>query len=86
MAQINNQPKKSDLKSAGQLVASGGLSGAVMTLIYVIIGIGFWSLVGFLLDKLFGTELLVWVGALVGTVGGFYLIYYHMTHTQYRNK
>lgn len=79
------QPTKSDLKSTGELVAGGGLSGAVMTLIYVIIGITFWSLVGFLLDKLFSTEFLVWVGALIGAVGGFYLVYYHMTHTQERN-
>lgn len=81
----DNQPKKSDLKSTGELVAGGGLSGAVMTLIYVIIGITFWSLVGFLLDKLFSTEFLVWVGVLVGAIGGFYLVYYHMTHTQERN-
>lgn len=85
MTQFNNQPHKSDLKSTGQLVSAGGLSGAVMTLIYVIIGIAFWSLVGFLLDKLFGTEFLVWGGALVGAVGGFYLVYYHMTHTQNRD-
>ncbi len=67
-----------ELRSAGDLVSAGGLSGAVMTVLYVIIGIAFWSLVGFGLDHLFGTSWIVWAGALIGALGGFYLVYHHM--------
>ena len=69
-----------ELRSAGELVSGGGISGAFMTLLYVVIGIAFWSLVGYGLDLLFGTRWIVWLGALIGAAGGFYLVYYHMQH------
>lgn len=66
------------LRSAGELVSGGGLSGAVMTLLYVIIGIGVWSLVGYGLDRLFNTTWMAWAGAVIGAIGGFYLVYIHL--------
>lgn len=53
-----------------------------MTILYVIIGIAFWSLVGYGLDRLFGTSWIVWIGALIGAFGGFYLVYYHMRNSK----
>lgn len=66
------------LRSAGDLVAGGGTSGALMTLLYVMIGIGIWSLVGYGLDHLLGTTWLAWVGGFVGAFGGIYLVFIHM--------
>lgn len=66
------------LRTTGELVSGGGTAGAVMTLLYVIIGIAFWGLVGYGLDRLIGTSWLVWVGVLIGAFGGFYLVYYYM--------
>ncbi|MFW0155718.1 hypothetical protein ACN08X_06715 [Rothia sp. P6271] len=68
------------LRTTGELVAGGGIAGAIMTLLYVILGIAIWSLVGFVLDHFLGTRWLVFAGALVGASGGFYLVWYHMTN------
>ncbi len=84
--QHNHNAEKVKLRTTGELVSGGGLSGAIMTLLYVIIGIAFWSLVGFGLDKLFGTTWIVWVGALIGAFGGFYLVYYHMSSNNSTHK
>lgn len=66
------------LRTTGELVSGGGVAGAIMTLLYVIIGIVIWGLVGYGLDMLIGTHWLVWVGVLIGAFGGFYLVYYYM--------
>lgn len=81
MSQPNNKWYRQDkqLRSAGDLVAGGGTAGAFMTLLYVIIGIGIWSLVGYGLDHLLGTSWLVWLGGAVGAFGGIYLVYIHLT-------
>lgn len=68
------------LRTAGQLVAGGGTAGAFMTLLYVLIGIGIWSLVGYGLDHLFQTQWLVWAGGVLGACGGIYLVFIHMHH------
>ncbi|WP_323958765.1 hypothetical protein GC088_09390 [Arthrobacter sp. JZ12] len=44
---------------------------------YIIGGIIVWSLIGWGLDNLLGTRLLVLAGGLLGAVGGFYLSYKH---------
>ncbi|MDO4252596.1 MAG: AtpZ/AtpI family protein [Rothia sp. (in: high G+C Gram-positive bacteria)] len=69
------------LRTAGELVSGGGLAGALMTLLYVILGIVIWSLVGYGLDRLLGTSWIVWLGLVVGACGGFYLVYYHMQNS-----
>lgn len=81
MSQPNNKWYRQDkqLRSAGDLVAGGGTAGAFMTLLYVIIGIGIWSLVGYGLDHLLDTSWLVWLGGAVGAFGGIYLVYIHLT-------
>lgn len=73
-----SQPSSGDLRSAGDLVNQGGLAGAVMTLVYIAIGLGFWSLVGYGVDRLLGTRWIVWLGAGIGAFAGFYLVYLHM--------
>ena len=70
-----------DLRSAGDLVRQGGIAGAFMTLIYLVIGTGFWSLVGWGADHLLGTRWIVWLGAGVGACAGIYLVYLHMRPT-----
>lgn len=72
------QPDRGDLRNAGDLVQQGGLSGSIMILLYIVIGIGFWSLVGYGLDRLLGTHWIVWLGAGIGAFAGFYLVYLHM--------
>ena len=67
-----------ELRSTGQLVAGGGLSGAVMSVIYLLIGTAFWAAIGFGLDWLLGTTWLVWAGGLLGASAGVYLVYVHM--------
>lgn len=71
-----SQDKK--LRSTGELVAGGGTAGAFMTLLYVIIGIAVWGLVGYGLDHLLGTSWIRWVGVLLGAFGGVYLVFLHM--------
>lgn len=70
------------LRSAGELVAGGGTAGAVMTLLYVMIGIGIWSLVGYGLDHLLDTTWIVWAGAAIGAFGGIYLVFIHMQQSK----
>lgn len=70
------------LRSAGDLVAGGGTAGAVMTLLYVMIGIGIWSLVGYGLDHLLGTTWIVWAGAAIGAFGGIYLVFIHLQQSK----
>lgn len=70
------------LRSAGDLVAGGGTAGAVMTLLYVMIGIGIWSLVGYGLDHLLDTTWIVWAGAAIGAFGGIYLVFIHMQQSK----
>lgn len=70
------------LRSAGELVAGGGTAGAFMTLLYVMIGIGIWSLVGYGLDHLLGTSWIVWAGAAIGAFGGIYLVFIHMQQSK----
>ena len=66
------------LRSTGELVSDGGLSGAVMSILYLIIGVAVgeasvtlvtWS------SPLPGW----WVGVLIGAVGGLTLVFTHMT-------
>lgn len=77
--------EQTPLRSAGELVAQGGLAGAVMTLVYVAIGIGFWSLVGWGLDKLLGTHWIVWLGAGIGAFAGIYLVFVHLQNASKEN-
>jgi ATP synthase protein I len=73
-----SQPTSGDLRSAGELVSQGGLAGAMMTLLYIAIGLAFWSLIGYGVDRLLGTRWIVWLGAGIGAFAGFYLVYLHM--------
>ena len=66
------------LSTAGELVERGGLAGGMVVLLYIVVGCGFWSLVGWGADQLLGTRWLVIVGALLGAAAGIYLGYLHM--------
>lgn len=66
------------LRTAGELVESGGLSGGLTTLLYVVIGMGFWSLVGWGADRVLGTRWIVVLGACIGAASGIYVVYLHM--------
>ena len=66
------------LSTAGELVQSGGLAGGLTMLLYIVVGGGFWSLVGWGADHLLGTGWLVIVGAVLGAAAGIYLGYLHM--------
>jgi ATP synthase protein I len=68
----------SRLRTAGQLVEGGGLAGGLTTLLYVGIGLGFWSLVGWGADRVLGTRWIVVLGACIGAVSGIYVVYLHM--------
>ena len=46
------------LRTTGELVSGGGLSGGVMSVLYLIIGMAFWGLVGFGADWLLNVFLL----------------------------
>jgi dipeptide/tripeptide permease len=59
-------------------VEGGGLSGGVTTLLYVVIGMGFWSLVGWGADRVLGTRWIVLLGACIGAASGIYVVYLHM--------
>ena len=67
------------LRTTGELVSDGGLSGAVMSILYLIIGVSVWGGIGYLGDLVFSTTWLVWVGVLIGAVGGLTLVFTHMT-------
>lgn len=41
---------------------------------YLIAGVGFWALIGWLLDQWLDTGFLVMIGVFVGFAGAFYLI------------
>lgn len=73
-----DEARRRELRTAGELVQGGGLPGAMMTLLYILIGIGFWSLVGWGLDHVLRTHWIVWVGAGIGACAGIYLVYLHM--------
>lgn len=66
------------LSTAGELVQRGGLAGGLTLLLYIVVGGGFWSLVGWGADHLLGTGWLVIVGAVIGAAAGIYLGYLHM--------
>jgi ATP synthase protein I len=66
------------LRTAGELVEGGGLSGGLTTLLYVVIGMGFWSLVGWGADRVLGTQWIVVLGACIGAASGIYVVYLHM--------
>ena len=70
--------RRSPLRTAGQLVEGGGLAGGLTTLLYVVIGMGFWSLVGWGADHVLGTRWIVILGACIGAVSGVYIVYLHM--------
>lgn len=66
------------LSTVGELVEGGGNRGALGILAYLVIGTAFWSLVGFLLDYLVGTQWLVLLGAGIGFAAGLTLAYLHL--------
>lgn len=70
--------RRSPLRTAGQLVAGGGLAAGLTTLLYVVIGMGFWSLVGWSADHVLGTRWIVVLGACIGAASGVYIVYLHM--------
>lgn len=69
------QRRDASLSTAGELVQSGGNRAAVGILTYLVIGTAFWSLLGFLLDYLVGTQWLVYAGAGFGLAAGLALSY-----------
>ncbi|MHC5558125.1 AtpZ/AtpI family protein [Kocuria sp. U4B] len=77
--------KASHLRTAGELVAGGGAAAALATLLYVVIGIGFWSLVGWGADRVLGTQWVVVLGACIGAASGIYIVYLHMQEALERN-
>jgi len=70
--------EESSLRTAGQLVEAGGLAGGLTTLLYVVIGMGFWSLVGWGADRVLGTRWIVILGACIGAASGIFVVYLHM--------
>lgn len=69
------QRRDAALSTAGELVQAGGNRAAVGMLTYLVIGTAFWSLLGFLLDYLVGTQWLVYAGAGFGLAAGLTLSY-----------
>lgn len=69
---------RESLSTAGELVERGGLAGGLTMLLYLLVGAGFWSLVGWGADHLLGTRWLVIAGAVLGASAGIYLGYLHM--------
>lgn len=55
----------------------GGYNAGIAVFSYIIGGILVWSLIGWGLDNLLGTQWIVLVGGLLGAVGGFYLSHMH---------
>lgn len=74
----DGSPERPGLRTAGELVEGGGLSGGLTTLLYVVIGMGFWSLVGWGADRVLGTRWIVVLGACIGAASGIYVVYLHM--------
>ena len=77
-ARPHGSPEAPGLRTAGELVEAGGLSGGLTTLLYVVIGMGFWSLVGWGADRVLGTRWIVVLGACIGAASGIYVVYLHM--------
>ena len=50
-----------------------------MSILYLIIGVAVWGGIGYLGDLVFSTTWLVWVGVLIGAVGGLTLVFTYMT-------
>ncbi|MDO4254234.1 MAG: AtpZ/AtpI family protein [Kocuria sp.] len=71
-------PVRRSLSTVGELVQAGGNRAALGILAYMVIGTVFWSLVGFLLDYLVGTQWLVLLGAGIGLSAGVALAYLHL--------
>lgn len=59
-----------------------GYNAGISLLSYIIGGILVWSLVGWWLDNLLGTQWIALAGALIGAAGGLYLAHvHHLTRT-----
>ena len=54
-------------------------TGAVMSILYLLIGIAVWGGIGYLGDLVFSTTWMVWVGVLIGAIGGLTLVFTYMT-------
>lgn len=67
--------QQESLSTVGELVQAGGNRAAVGILTYLVIGTAFWSLLGFVVDNLVGTQWMVYVGAGIGLVAGILLSY-----------
>ncbi|MHA7292977.1 hypothetical protein [Arthrobacter sp. HLT1-21] len=55
----------------------GGYNAGLAVFSYIIGGIVVWSLIGWGLDNLLGTQWIVLAGGLLGATGGFYLSHMH---------
>lgn len=55
----------------------GGYNAGIAVFSYIIGGIIVWSLIGWGLDNLLGTQWIVLAGGLLGAAGGFYLSHMH---------
>ncbi|MDO5618380.1 hypothetical protein [Kocuria sp.] len=73
-----NAPRRRTLNTVGELVEAGGNRAALGILAYLVIGTAFWSLVGYLLDYLVGTQWLVLLGAGIGFAAGVALAFLHL--------
>lgn len=76
--QGESRGRRRSLSTVGELVEAGGNRGALGVLAYLVIGTAFWSLVGYLLDYLVGTQWLVLLGAGLGLAAGVTLAYLHL--------
>lgn len=65
-------PQDGKDKARRELSTGDGDAWAVVS--YLIAGVGFWGLVGWLLDRWMGTGFMVMIGVFVGFAGAFYLI------------
>ena len=57
--------------------SDGGYNAGMAVFSYIIGGIIVWSLIGWGLDFVWGTRWIVLAGALLGSIGGFYLSHMH---------
>jgi F0F1-type ATP synthase assembly protein I len=70
----SNEPPGHDARGR---YGEAGYNDGIAVFSYIVGGILVWSLIGWGLDNLLGTRLLVLAGGLLGAVGGFYLSYKH---------
>jgi F0F1-type ATP synthase assembly protein I len=56
------------------LIQGGGDGDGWAVVSYLIAGVGFWTFVGWLLDRWLETNVFVMIGVLIGFGGAFYLI------------